>query len=1056
MARFRGVRGGIVSIIGEMCLQRMLKAMARSPSSSLPSPKARVGFAIVLLLMIELLGVMGGSVALSTLASAQTTDVDDDTCSSFSSIPLFNNNDVADGRRRCDDWNDAEDGTPQSQEWVEARYTFTMTSTTSISMAIQWDIHEFKRDDLQLDGVDFGLLPNTSGIPADILRNMMDQPIDGQNTVADLLVSNSRSAVEQLITGFGTQTQPVAVTLPSDSGQAFPPTFLNSGHSKDSLYETSLPNQLPNNVYEPPVRILINAQLELDAATFALTDELSDPVELERTLRGLLVMGSEVSTPFTIFTRPGHASDFDLLAPAYATVESASAENPSVTSEVQVAETGAKKARWVVNALNTNEEVTENVSMTLVAGSHLVGTKPVSLDREVDQGLGVDITLDFSQSDVYATLAFAIEFRYVDNVTMEAWELDMFDTGGRGTLPLVTSDGMRMAYHSGLLELDQISDAIPLGDLVSGIQEFSTDTIEMSPVSWDATTLNYTHAREQGCLEDSTPVNPIYFCTEGANAMNSTFPLTMRSSSNTFQMSIIDMIQGQSEDGLGPIDFSTLNANDLESILNGGIEVQADLGTSFFDEALPEELPPTEITINIKLPGWVQTKDGERTLTLSRGIDGTSSTVVGVKGTNPYDCRPNSVDIFECDAITNSDGTICYSNEPTCMTLEVSIDFDQLKVNEWSQEITLAIGGYVQFDIYRMELPDLGDENLTFDVLPSDLLRKLIAIASRDGAGEAFSIDVPSFTGEGTNQLALSDTGLSTFFNQIAGDIQTNVQGIELGDGFNADLSGLSFSASLEFTEASRSTAISDREPIRLKFQMNRAQLSLGYADGALILDTSASWLPSVGHDLAMTMAQSFLPGMALESSTTSDLEGVPIPPDETTIPVPGVKPVEFSMDDDTAPIAPIVTVKIKFPEGIGFKTFTSSEAGSSLDTVEGRQQLSYQLPHCGGNPGCATVDNLAFSFVVSWSFIMGELGGYALGAGGVVAVFIFSRVRKRKKKDDLLQKEYERATRTKMSEAEFQRIETTSDGGASAPPPPPGGGGGGWNDDNWGAHDMA
>ena len=87
----------------------------------------------------------------------------------------------------------------------------------------------------------------------------------------------------------------------------------------------------------------------------------------------------------------------------------------------------------------------------------------------------------------------------------------------------------------------------------------------------------------------------------------------------------------------------------------------------------------------------------------------------------------------------------------------------------------------------------------------------------------------------------------------------------------------------------------------------------------------------------------------------------------------------------------------------------------------------------------------------------MGELGGYALGAGGIVAVFIFSRVRKRKRKDDLLQKEYERATRTKMSEAEFQRHESASDGGMSAPPPPPGGGGGGWgDDDNWGAHDMA
>ncbi len=211
--------------------------MTRSTSSTLASPKARVGFAVVLLLMIELLAVMGGRVTLTTLVSAQT-DVDDDACSSFSGVPLFNNNDIADGRRRCDDWNDAEDGTPLSQEWVQAKYTFTMASTTSITMAIQWDVHEFKRDDLQLEGVDFGDLPDTSGIPADILRNMIDQPVAGTDTVADLLISNSRSAVETLITGFGTQTKPVVVSLPSDSGQSFPPAFLNSGHSKDTSYET--------------------------------------------------------------------------------------------------------------------------------------------------------------------------------------------------------------------------------------------------------------------------------------------------------------------------------------------------------------------------------------------------------------------------------------------------------------------------------------------------------------------------------------------------------------------------------------------------------------------------------------------------------------------------------------------------------------------------------------------------------------------------------------------------------------------------------------------------
>jgi len=940
--------------------------------------------------------------------------------------------------RKCDDFKASSDQTPGAPEWVVADYTFTMLNMTGMRLDITWSIHEFDSSDLDLGSVDLGggFVPGVNGIPADIIRNLLDVDTSGDGvTIEETLIGTIKGSVEQFTDGIGQRSTPVSVSMPIAQ---------NTDFRSDSAGDPTAggEGQMVGNVFDPPLVFDISTTIDLNADQFALTDALSEGDSLDRTVRGILIMGGEITVPFDLITRPGHASTFDLYPPDYAQVVASTGPSASLRLNPK------PHARWELLDLAgaTSASINESVTMTMASQEVIVGgTRVVNLDRTKDQGLGISVRLDLS-ADNWATITVDMTINYVDNITMDAWNLSVFESDGQASLPVVTSDGMRMAYHMGLLELSALSDAIPVGQLANGLGGMTEDEIVMDPVEWEDASLNYSHdpLGETQC-QDPPGVS---FCTDGPYAMNSTIPVRLSSSSQPFRMRLLDLIQGQGGEG-GPIDFATLQSTDLESILNSGLTIETDLGSSFVEDLVPDDLPPTELQIAIDLPRWVQTKDGENTLVLAKRVGGTTESVISVMGTSNYDWRHAIIDPVSRESI-------CPAHWKTCMTVELFLDFKDLSVNEWSQEISLTLGGYMQLDVYRVEIPSgsfpsAANTSIEFEVMPSDLIRKFIEIGGRSTAGSAplsFPLDLMG----NSRDLSLTKSGLSSFLDGIASDVTDKVRALELSDaGVDADLGGITFAGEIDEIEPPATAAMQDRDPVRLRFTMLSTKIDLQYRNGGIALDTNGAWTMNALQSFSQGISQSLIGGVPLASSSQ---DGLVIPPsDGEYVTIPDIKPFSLSMDESNAgpsTIAPKVIFTVRFPEGLGFKEFRSQLGKEKMSTEQGRQQVTYSLPPEG------QTDEVQFSIVVSWGFLMGELGGYVFGAGGIVALLVFSRVRKRKGREKILEKEFENASKLRTSETEFTGMggfDGGDDTGGSPPPPPRGAPS--VRDDDWGADDW-
>ena len=77
----------------------------------------------------------------------------------------------------CDTYDEADDGTPNFQDWIEGTYEFNMLSTGQIELELTWAIYEFDREKLGLSNqfLDAYLandgLEADDGAPADLIRN---------------------------------------------------------------------------------------------------------------------------------------------------------------------------------------------------------------------------------------------------------------------------------------------------------------------------------------------------------------------------------------------------------------------------------------------------------------------------------------------------------------------------------------------------------------------------------------------------------------------------------------------------------------------------------------------------------------------------------------------------------------------------------------------------------------------------------------------------------------------------------------------------------------------
>ena len=325
--------------------------------------------------------------------------------------------------------------------------------------------------------------------------------------------------------------------------------------STDSATDAQAEGASENNVFEPPLCFQATASVDLLASNFNLVG--SDNLDLERTYRGLLTMGAEVNTSFDLTTKPGHKADFVINPSAYSTVLGVD-ENGSMV--VRAGTPNFMAAEWSMDHLQAGDDDDDDLVQTvdLRMGHRNTTQSPTVYIEDGSKALDLNLVVDLSDENA-ATIDFAAGLYYLDAETLNSWGINMFDVASSASIPVITSDGIRLAYHNDIVDLTQFTDQFPVGDIVEslGSTMAGVGDISMSDMQWvsvsdgtgifdDEGGLNYSHST--GCTEPVAAGQVLHYCLQGPNAMDGSKPIYLQTTSQPFSMRFIDIIMEQNEE----------------------------------------------------------------------------------------------------------------------------------------------------------------------------------------------------------------------------------------------------------------------------------------------------------------------------------------------------------------------------------------------------------------------------------------------------------------------------------------------------------------------------
>ena len=911
----------------------------------------------------------------------------------------------------CDELDPANDLTPTAKEWIEGKYTFEMISTSQIGLSMEWSMFEFNDSKVGgltnlFPGLDVGAadLFTQNGLPSDYLRNFFGVTLPGQTlTVDDMILNQTESAVSDMLSsGFGDIVS-LNVEYIERGSKGTADHCLNNGDN-DAFAEDAY----ADDPYNPPICILISATIDLATAKFQLAD--SAELDLERSYQGLLTMGSEITTPFTIFGMVGHKNIFEIEPPSYATINAVSGVGGSLQSRSD-GSFSYDVGRWTLdNRAASNSESTLERDVTLTIGRRTTSTIPVSIDTSTETAVDISVVLDMSNEDA-ANLKVSIELMYIDSDTMEEWGISMVDNSSGATIPWVTADGIRMAEANGLVDMSNFTDNFPVNAIAEGISKIVGEgKVEMEPAQWRTIAgvggLDFHHIAGSTCGE-ATPPDDDHdrYCIQGQNAMSGTYPVLLESSSNQFQFSLLDMAKSYIDLNDTGFDIEVITNDDLQTILNAGLSIETDMGEGFVTDMIPADLPPTNVEVRLILPDWVDTPDGTGEVVFSE-----SSSSLGITGTAPYDWRNPVMDDGE---------TVCQANQKTCATFAVDLDISRFALHEWSQSAEIDFSGTANFKLYRMGLPDDAQETLAnqdavldMPVVPADLIRLIIDIGGR--LDEPYDTTVPLMDDE--LYLAFTREGIRNFASNLGGTLTDAIhdagKDMQEDTGNKVDFSQIEVVASVGDLSPPESTAVGDSKPLEVSIEIKATTMTIDWEGGSDISMTTSSMRSPL-----MSFFNSFVNIIGkngLMAQVQTDSSGFVIDDDGT--------PFKFEMEgvdfgEEAADIIPAMTFSLTLPAGLEFATFESANGRSKVSDSGGRQKVSYTLPESGD------VDTLSISFVIGWAFLMQELWGY--GAGGLVGIGLLWRRRKRKRETKLskLENEFENKNKSRISERQFEAM---------------------------------
>ena len=121
--------------------------------------------------------------------------------------------------------------------------------------------------------------------------------------------------------------------------------------------------------------------------------------------------------------------------------------------------------------------------------------------RETNSTSVVSIEPDARSLDLWVTLNLADEssaslevvaaLYQIQSSTLNQWGVAPLMPSDKATIPVITSDGIRMGYDTGLLELDTLADAIPICEFGDAIASSNEDlSINMDDMQWTSVALS--------------------------------------------------------------------------------------------------------------------------------------------------------------------------------------------------------------------------------------------------------------------------------------------------------------------------------------------------------------------------------------------------------------------------------------------------------------------------------------------------------------------------------------------------------------------------------------
>ena len=918
------------------------------------------------------------------------------------------------GMSECDDYDSNDDGTPHQQDWIRGTYDFDLEDTSRITLSLSWAIREFDRSKVGLDdpliqsALSSDGLDVNDGIPADMIRSYFAYD-DGSGTVGDRMLIEVQSTIQDLLaSGFGTvngiNTQ--YDTSFTEGGTTIPCT---TDASIDSIHGGEGASQ--NNVFDPPLCFSTIADISLSTSTFNLLENTD--LDLERAYQGLLIMGSELTTNFEVFAEPGHASTFSINPPDYATII-------GVDSNGSVAARPGPPAyfagEWTVDNLQAgvgDSRIDQTVSLTM-AYRDSPTTQVVELDPS-DEAISLYLTVDLFNEEA-VQIDFIAGLNYLDQTTMTNWGISLVELSDLATIPQITSDGIRLAYENGIAPLDDFTDQFPVDSIGDAFSDSipGNQNIEMSQLTWVSDSvadgiqgasggLNYTHST--GCSETVSPPETISYCIQGSSAMGYDHPIYLRSTSNTFNLGLLDIIQDNIPETQFSSQINSIKEEDLRRVMDAGLSLETVLDTDFLEGMIPSDLPPTEITLELILPSWIETIDGEDRIILQHSLEGDNRNEISIAGPLPYTYN---------HPIENEDGdVICLQTQKTCVSTSLDIDFGTFDINEWTKSVSVEFGLEASAVVHRVALPqgyyDVNDDTtVRMDVIPSDLVRLMGDIMSRTDDPKVIRKCLDPDSSENDCdpdrliEFNLTSEGLMEFGTDVGVKLTNEIQIIskeltEFEDSpFNeVDIGDFEIETSLAGL-GQPGPIVGDEVPLSVSIKIPKVRYTLAISSpwgdlfsGDLdLLTFSLLTEDSIRSPFLSPMVSMVDSIASVFSNSIVSTDGITFPPEDGEALVFETGSWDTTIHQDTE-LDLSGPVSFTLPKGIKAIEATSTQGNMVLSMEDGRQVITYTIPPSDLD------DEVTIRLQVTWMYLLGQFWAYP----AVVLILLILLIRRRRKK---------------------------------------------------------